>query len=186
MKQEIKHSLAKLRLGKTILYPTDTVWGLGCDATNEKAVSRIFEIKKRNESKSLVILVDGIEMLKKYVSDIPEEVVEILNTSERPTTIIYNHPIGLAKSVIAKDNTVAIRIVKHDFCQKIIATLGNPLVSTSANISGMPTPNSFKEIDQSILEAVDYVVNLQLEKITTIPSRIIKISDNGAIVVIRD
>ena len=186
MKQEIKHSLAKLRLGKTILYPTDTVWGLGCDATNEKAVSRIFEIKKRNESKSLVILVDGIEMLKRHVSDIPEEVVEILKTSERPTTIIYNDPIGLAKNVIAKDNTVAIRIVKHDFCQKVIETLGNPLVSTSANISGMPTPNSFKEIDESILEAVDYVVNLQLEKITTIPYRIIKISDNGAIVVIRD
>ncbi|MBJ2175784.1 threonylcarbamoyl-AMP synthase [Aureibaculum sp. A20] len=186
MKQEIKNSLAKLKLGGTILYPTDTVWGLGCDATNEKAVSRIFEIKKRNESKSLVILVDGIEMLKKYVSDIPEKVVEILNTSERPTTIIYNHPVGLAKNVIAKDNTVAIRIVKHDFCQNIISTLGNPLVSTSANISGMPTPNSFEEIDQSILEAVDYVVNLQLEKITTIPSRIIKISDNGAIVVIRD
>ena len=128
MKQEIKNSLAKLRLGKTILYPTDTVWGLGCDATNEKAVSRIFEIKKRNESKSLVILVDGIEMLKRHVSDIPEEVVEILKTSERPTTIIYNDPSGLAKNVIAKDNTVAIRIVKHDFCQKVIATLGNSTV----------------------------------------------------------
>ncbi|WP_117884397.1 L-threonylcarbamoyladenylate synthase [Aureibaculum luteum] len=186
MKQEIKNSLAILRLGKTILYPTDTVWGLGCDATNEKAVSRIFEIKNRNESKSLVILVDGIKMLKKHVSDISKEVVEILNTSERPTTIIYNNPIGLAKNVIAKDNTVAIRIVKHDFCQKIIAAMGHPLVSTSANNSGMPTPNSFKEIDQSILEAVDYVVNLQLEKITTIPSRIIKISNNGEIIVIRD
>ena len=186
MNTDIKNSLGALQDSKIILYPTDTVWGIGCDATDEKAVSRIFEIKKRNESKSLVILVDGIEMLKKYVSDIPEEVVEILKTSERPTTIIYNDPIGLAKNVIAKHKPVAIRIVKHNLCHKVIATLGNPLVSTSANISGMPTPNSFKEIDESILEAVDYVVNLQLEKITTIPSRIIKISDNGAIVVIRD
>ncbi|PID70905.1 MAG: threonylcarbamoyl-AMP synthase [Flavobacteriales bacterium] len=171
---------------KVILYPTDTVWGLGCDATSEEAVSKIYKIKKRSESKSLVILVDGLAKLKKIVKHIPEKALEILNDSKRPTTIIYNNPQKLAKNVIAKDNTVAIRIVQDEFCQQLIAQFGKPIVSTSANVSGNPTPQSFKEIDNSILDAVDYVVNLHQDKICSTPSRIIKINDTGNVDVIRN
>ncbi len=186
IERELKNSLETLRKGKTILYPTDTVWGIGCDATNKKAVAKIFEIKNRNEIKSLVILVDGLDMLSSYIEIIPEKVVELLKNSTGPTTIIYNKPIGLAKNVVAKDNTVAIRIVKHDFCKKIIATLGKPIASTSANISNMPTPKSFEEIDKSILEAVDYVVNLDRDKLMGKPSRIIKILEDGSFQILRE
>jgi len=185
LNSEIEKSIRTLARGETIIYPTDTVWGMGCDATNEDAVSKIFAIKKRNESKSLVILVNGLEMLKNYIENAPKEVFEILATSERPTTIIYDNPIGLAKNAIAKDNTVAIRIVKNNFCLKLIEAFGKPIVSTSANISGIPTPKSFKEIDKSILEAVDYVVNLDRDNIMDLPSRIIKILEDGSLQVIR-
>ena len=144
MNLEIKKSIEVLQEGKTILYPTDTVWGIGCDATNKGAVAEIFKIKKRNESKSLVILVDGLQMLEKFLGSITNNIIEILNSTVRPTTIVYNNPVGLAKNVIAKDNTVAIRIVKHDFCKTLISEFGKPIVSTSANISDMPTPQSFK------------------------------------------
>ena len=110
-------SVQILQQGKTLLYPTDTVWGVGCDATDIDTVAKIFDIKKRSESKSLVILVDGIPMLGHYIKNIPDTVFDFLDTSDKPTTIIYNNPIGLAQNVIAKDNTVAIRIVKHEFCQ---------------------------------------------------------------------
>lgn len=186
MDSEIQKSLKALQKGDTILYPTDTVWGIGCDATSEKAVSKIFELKKRNESKSLVILVDGLQMLKTFVRSVPDNVLQLLNSSKRPTTIIYNNPRGLAKNSIANDNTVAIRIAKHDFCQQLIAEFGKPIVSTSANISGRPTPKSFQEIDKSILDAVDYVVNLHQESENSKPSRIIKISENGTLQIIRE
>ena len=161
-----------------ILYPTDTVWGIGCDATNKVAVSKIFTIKKREESKSLVILVDGLDMLKKYIENIPDEVTEILSISDRPTTVVYSNPVGLAENVLAADNTVAIRIVKHAFCQNLIAHFGKPLVSSSANISGQPTPSSFQEIDKSILKAVDYIVDLPEESFNNKPSRIIRFVNN--------
>lgn len=170
----------------TILYPTDTVWGLGCDATNVTAVAKIYQIKKRAESKSLIILVDSFEMLQEYVDNIPEKVIEILNNAEKPTTIIYKNPIGLAPNVIASDNTVAIRIVQNEFCQQLIKEFGKPIVSTSANISGDTTPMSFKEIKPTILDAVDYVVNLQQESVATQSSRILKILENGTIQVLRD
>ncbi|MDY7393693.1 L-threonylcarbamoyladenylate synthase [Aureibaculum sp. 2210JD6-5] len=186
MIEEVKKSLEILQKCKTILYPTDTVWGLGCDATDEEAVSKIYTIKKREESKSLVILVDGLEMLENYVKNISAKVLEILKNSERPTTIIYNNPVGLAKNVTAKDNTVAIRVVKHRFCQNLIAAFGKPIVSTSANISGNTTPNSFIEIDNSILEGVDYVVNLDRDKIMNQPSRIIKVLEDKTLQIIRE
>jgi len=172
--------------GKTILYPTDTVWGIGCDATNKKAVQKVFEIKRRNERKSLVILVDGLEMLKKYVDAIPRRALTILKDADKPTTIIYNHPKGLASNVIGEDNTVAVRIVQHDFCKSLIAQLGKPIVSTSANISNEATPMSFKEINPTILDDVDYVVNLHQDRTTTQASRIIKILENGELQILRD
>lgn len=176
----------KINNKEVFLYPTDTVWGLGCDATDEEAVNKIFKTKNRAESKSLIILVDSIEMLKDYIDIIPEEALHILNEATRPTTIIYNNPKGLAKNVVASDNTVAIRIVKHDFCQKLIENLGKPIVSTSANVSGEPTPKTFSEISKAILESVDYVVDLQHDSKSDKSSRILKINTDGTIEVIRD
>jgi len=186
MQVEIQKTIKALNDGNTVLYPTDTVWGVGCDATDQKAVAKIYRIKNRSESKSLIILVDSIEMLRTYIQKIPEKAISILKTSKRPTTIIYNEPCGLAKNVIAKDNTIAIRIVQDEFCKNVIKEFGKPLVSTSANCSGRPTPKSFQEIDNSILDGVDYVVNLRHNEIANVPSRIIKINVEGELVVIRD
>lgn len=176
----------KINNKEVFLYPTDTVWGLGCDATDEEAVNKIFKIKNRAESKSLIILVNSVEMLKEYIDVIPEEALQILNEATRPTTIIYNNPKGLAKNVVASDDTVAIRIVKHDFCQTLIEDFGKPIVSTSANVSGEPTPKTFSEISQAILESVDYVVDLRHDSKSDKSSRILKINTDGTIEVIRD
>ncbi len=186
MTSSINSSYFNLKKGGNILYPTDTVWGIGCDATNEKAVTNIFHIKKREESKSLVILVNNIEMLRQYVGEIPTRLIDILKNTTKPTTVIYKNPKGLAKNVIAKDNTVAIRIAQDEFCQKLIKKFGKPIVSTSANISGSRTPSTFKEIDQSILGEIDYVVNLYQDKINDSPSKIIKIVRDGELEVIRE
>ena len=148
--KEIVNSNKILQQGKVILYPTDTVWGIGCDATNEMAVSSIYSIKKRKESKSLVILVSSIDMLKHFVDEVPSKVLDVLKKAIKPTTIIYKNPKGLANNVIANDNTVAIRIAQDDFCKNLIENFGNPIVSTSANLSGNETPRSFKEIDPCI------------------------------------
>lgn len=171
--------------GKTILYPTDTVWGLGCDATNKEAVQKIYSIKNREESKSLIILVSSIAMLKEFVSDIPVKALNILESATNPTTIIYHNPKGLASNTIASDNTIAIRIPDSEFCIEMIDLFGKPIVSTSANISGEPTPKSFSEISEGILNSVDYVVNLQQDKVNEKSSTILKI-DGDDIIVIRE
>ena len=185
MNLEISNCYTNLNNQQTILYPTDTVWGIGCDATSEEAVKKIFEIKQREESKSLIILVDGIPMLKKYIDAIPEKVVELLKTVEKPTTIIYKNPKGLAKNVVAQDNTVAVRIVKHKFCQQLIAQFGKPIVSTSANVSGEETPSSFEKIGTSILNSVDYIVNLPQENESLSSSTILRLLDDGEFEVLR-
>ena len=174
MNSEIKVSLSFLQDGKTLLYPTDTVWGIGCDAANFDAVSKIYQLKEREESKSLIVLVSSLSMLKKYVT-VPKKAIEILQKSENPTTIIYQNPTGLAKNVIAKDNTIAIRIVQDEFCRKLIKRFGKPIVSTSANVSGEETPKSFSEISLPILNGVDYVVNLHREKTADKSSTILKV-----------
>lgn len=183
---EIRHSLNVLSTQGVILYPTDTVWGLGCDATNNKAVQKIYKIKQRNERKSLVILVDSLAMLQQYIEHISPRAIAVLNEATNPTTIIYNKPKGLATNVVATDDTVAIRIVQHQFCQKLIKQFGKPIVSTSANMSNKPTPMSFKEIEAPILNGVDYVVNLHRDSIATQASRIIKILENGELQILRD
>jgi L-threonylcarbamoyladenylate synthase len=179
MNNELAQTIADLKAGKTILYPTDTVWGLGCDATNSEAVSKIFKLKKREESKSLVILVSSVEMLQKHVKEVPKQVLELLKNSEKPTTIIYSNPQGLAFNTIASDSTIAIRIPKHTFCTELIKEFGKPIVSTSANVSGEPTPKSFSEITQPILDGADYVVNLERQKITEKSSRILRVTVDG-------
>jgi L-threonylcarbamoyladenylate synthase len=182
---EINSALKVLSSKQILLYPTDTVWGIGCDATDKEAVAKVFKIKKRSESKSLIILVDGIEMLKKYIPSISKNVIDILSKASNPTTIIYKNPTGLAKNVVAEDNTVAIRIPENEFCKQLISAFGKPIVSTSANVSGNKTPNCFKEIDIAILESVDYIVNLQREKVNDKSSTILKVAENGEIIVLR-
>ncbi|MBS9774402.1 MAG: threonylcarbamoyl-AMP synthase [Tenacibaculum sp.] len=174
-----------LNNNKIILYPTDTVWGIGCDATSYNAIQKIYSIKKREENKSLIILVSSLNMLKKYVS-VPKKAIEIIKKSTKPTTIIYKNPKNIAENIINKDdNSVAIRIVKDDFCRKLIKRLGKPLVSTSANISGRQTPKSFSEIEADILNSVDYIVNSRQNEVATKSSTILKIEGNN-IVVLRE
>lgn len=177
--------LKVLKANKTILYPTDTVWGLGCDATSEEAVAKIYDLKKREETKSLVILVDSLEMLKKYIEQVPQKALETLASATQPTTIVYDNPIGIAKNAVGKDNTIAIRIASDEFCKKMIADFGKPVISTSANISGEPTPKQFSEISPAILNGVDYIVNLHHNKICEKSSTIIKITNQNQVTVIR-
>jgi len=182
----IAETLEVLKSGESICYPTDTVWGLGCDAQDTEAVSKIYAIKNRASSKSLIILVSDLEMLKHYVEEIPEQLNEILSESDRPISVIYPKAKNLANNVIAQDGSVAIRIVQDDFCKQLINQFGKPIVSTSANISGEPTPTCFKEISPLVLEKVNYIVNLRLEEINTQSSKIIRLLADGQIEVIRE
>ncbi len=181
MQNDLKNTLNILKKGGLFLYPTDTVWGIGCDATEENAVKKVFDLKRRTESKSLIILVDSWEMLQQYIKKIPPKVSCVLEGSSRPTSVIYKNPKGLADNVIANDNTVAIRIVNDDFCKRLIKKFGKPIVSTSANYSGKSTPKSFSEIDETLIDKVDYVVNLNREKKFGVSSQIVKIDHKGKI-----
>lgn len=185
MTSEINNCISILKQGGLILYPTDTVWGIGCDASNEEAVAKIFKLKQREDSKALICLVADDRMLKKYIKKIPEAAYGILDVCEAPITIIYDEPQNLAKNLIASDNTIGIRIPNDDFCFQLLRRFNGAIVSTSANISGEPTPTSFKEISPDILKGVDYVVNLHREKINTKPSSIIKLGNNGEVKIIR-
>ena len=185
METETSNAIETLKNQQILLYPTDTVWGIGCDATSQEAVAKVYEIKQRSESKSLIILVDSIEMLQHYILSISKELLNLLASSTKPTTIIYNNPVGLAKNVVASDATVAIRIPQNEFCKQLITAFGKPIVSTSANISGSETPKSFKEINQAILDSVDYVVDLHREEVSDKSSTILKVGDKGEIIVLR-
>lgn len=184
LEYQIEKALEVLQFGGSILYPTDTVWGLGCDATNEKSVECIYTIKQRSLNKSMIVLVDSMQTLKKYV-EVPFEIETYLKKATRPTSVIYKNPKGIAFSALAKDNTIAIRIVQDVFCQKLINKFGKPIVSTSANISGVETPKSFSQIDTALLERVDWVVDYKKEQESEgISSRLIRFS-NGEIEVLR-
>ena len=184
MNSEISKIVNHLKEGKTILYPTDTVWGLGCDVFFENSVRKIYRIKNREDSKALILLVSNIEMLSKYV-ELDDNTIDYLN-SDRPTTIIYSKIKNLPEYILASDGSVAIRIVKDQFCEKIINQFGKPIVSTSANISGEPTAQIFSEISETILSEVEYVVNWrQDDDVISEPSKIIKILENNQIQIIR-
>jgi L-threonylcarbamoyladenylate synthase len=159
LKKEIENALKVLHEGGVILYPTDTVWGLGCDATNEAAVEKINAIKGRDANKSFIILLDSDAKLASYVTEIPDVAYDLIEYAENPLTVIFSGARNLAKNVINVDGSVGIRIVKHDFCTQLIQRFRKPITSTSANISGQPTPAIFDEIDDAILAAVDYVVD---------------------------
>lgn len=184
--KEIQSAEEELLLGHVILYPTDTVWGLGCDAENAKAVRKIFEIKERPESKTMIVLVAGVNMLRRYVKAVPEDFEKLLEQQERPTTFVFSEAQNLPQEVIAQDGTVAVRITKDEFCHKLILQFGGPIISTSANLSGQPTAASFDDVPESIKQRVDYIVSWrQEEKIEAKPSRIIKIEPDGAQTVLR-
>jgi len=184
--EDIKDSLITLRKGGIILYPTDTIWGLGCDAINPSAVEKIFRIKSRNDSKSLIILVDGEQMLERYVRDIPEIVFELTSVSDSPLTIIYPNGKNLAAGVCNEDGSVGIRICHEEFCRELISRFRKPIVSTSANFSGKPSPENFGEIEKSVIDAVDFVVKYrQNDRRKYSASPVIKVEQNGTIKIIR-
>lgn len=186
IEQEIREAARVVSSGGIILYPTDTIWGIGCGATDSGPVDKVYHIKQRNDSKSMLVLVSSEDMLSDYLRTIPEQALEMLRSAERPTTVIYPGATGLASNLLAGDGSIGIRITTDKFCRRLIDTLGSPLVSTSANISGKPPPSSFREIDPVILEAVDYVVNWRQEEISeTKPSRILKIGPGGKVRILR-
>lgn len=186
MLDEIENAIHVLTKGGIILYPTDTVWGIGCDATNKKAVDRIYKLKHRAENKSMIVLVSDADMLKEYVKFVPETAWDLIAQLDQPTTIIYPEAKNLAKNLIGADKSVAIRIIKDDFCQQLITLFGKPVVSTSANLSGEKTPLVFNMISAEILQAVDYIVDYNQENMRQIkPSTILKIDKTGEYKVIR-
>jgi L-threonylcarbamoyladenylate synthase len=184
--EDIRESLRVLKNGGIILYPTDTIWGIGCDATNPSAVDKIFKIKSRNESKSLLILVDGEQMLERYVTEIPEIAYELVTVSDTPLTLIFPSGKSLAPGICNTDGSVGIRICHDEFCNTLISRFRKPIVSTSANFSGKPSPENFGAIEKSIIEAVDFVVKYrQNEKGKNLASPVIKLGQNGTIEIIR-
>ena len=186
MHKEISNAVQILKDGGLILYPTDTVWGIGCDATNPEAVEKVFQLKQRQDNKALICLVADDRMLSRYVKEIPKVAFDLFDVSEEPITIIYDDAQNLAENLIAEDKSIAIRIPDDEFCFQLLRRFGKAIVSTSANVSGKPTPKSFEEIAPHILKGVDYVVNLHREKVCTKPSSIIKLSANGRVKIIRE
>jgi L-threonylcarbamoyladenylate synthase len=208
LETEIQNALKVLREGGAILYPTDTIWGIGCDATNEKAVEKVLEIKKRqavtptlkgeSRGKSFIVLVSDPGMLNRFVKDVPEMAWDIMDANSvedddepvKPITIIYDAARGLAKNVLAEDESIGIRMVtreRNDFCHRLIHKFGRPVVSTSANISGEPAPQDFSEISDEIISNVDYVVKLHTpNSVHPTASSIIKLKANGEFKIIRE
>jgi L-threonylcarbamoyladenylate synthase len=184
--EDLKTALKIIRKGGVILYPTDTIWGLGCDATDVQAVEKIFSIKKRKESKSLIILVNGFQMLERYVMHVPDAAGEILEVSDKPITIIYPLGKNLAPGICNEDGSVGVRITNDDFCNDLITRFRKPLISTSANYSDTPFPSSYSEIEGGIIRSVDFVVKYRQTDINKkTPSSVIKVDDNGVIKIIR-
>ncbi|WP_097132317.1 L-threonylcarbamoyladenylate synthase [Pedobacter xixiisoli] len=186
MREEINKTLEILKNGGVILYPTDTVWGLGCDATNTEAVAKVNEIKGRAADKSLIVLLDTDNKIQSYVNDVPEVAYDLIEYTEKPLTVIFSNAKNLAPNVINADGSLGIRIAKHDFCQQLIQRFRKPIVSTSANISGEPTAKFFDEISEEIKDAVDYIVDLEQEDRTPKqPSTIVKLGYGGQFEFIR-
>jgi L-threonylcarbamoyladenylate synthase len=184
--KEIKKMVEVLRSGGLILYPTDTVWGIGCDATNEEAVKKIFKLKKREDSKSLIVLVDSVDRLSAYVDDVPDVAWDLAEVADKPLTIIYPTGKNLAKNVMAEDGSVGIRVTNEEFSKALCFAFRKPIISTSANISGNPTPENFQQIEDEIKQGVDYVAESRREEDEKkSPSSIIKFEKNGTFVVLR-
>ncbi|MBR3527540.1 MAG: threonylcarbamoyl-AMP synthase [Bacteroidales bacterium] len=187
LKQEIDAAVKVLKEGGVILYPTDTVWGIGCDAADKDAVARVFEIKQRSDAKSLITLVADADMIGRYVKVIPQMAIELIEVNDKPMTIIYPGAMGLAENVVAEDGSVGIRIPQSEFCRQLCRRFAGAIVSTSANISGEDAPASFEDINAAILDEVDHIVDPCYEEgATGVSSQIIKVGLDGEVKVIRE
>lgn len=187
LQDEVKKAIEVMRKGGIILYPTDTVWGIGCDATNAEAVKRVYDIKKRDDSKALICLVDSEARLSRYVRDIADVTWNLIELATQPLTIVFDNAMGLAPNLLAEDGSVGIRITKEEFSKELCFRFQKPIVSTSANISGQPTPKTFDEISDEIKNSVDYVVKYSRQsKEKHKPSSIIKINSSGKFTIIRE
>lgn len=186
MIEEIKKACEVLQAGGLILYPTDTIWGIGCDATNEEAVRKVYALKKRMDNKAVLVLTDSTAKLNMYVSDIPDIAWDLIEVADKPLTIIYAHAKNLAPNLLGEDGSVGIRITKEDFSRRLCERFRKPLVSTSANISGESAPKNFQEISDIIKNGVDYIVKYRQDDMSQAkPSNIIKLGDGGVIQIIR-
>ncbi len=186
MNNDIINALEVLRKGGLILYPTDTIWGIGCDATNSEAVKRIYELKKRADNKSMLVLIDNENRLSQYIREVPEITWELLDAADSPLTIIYSGAKNLAQNLVGEDGSIGIRIAKDEFCQQLISRFRKPIVSTSANISGTNSPATFSEISEEIKNGVDYIVKWKQDDCSKkAPSSIIKLDNKGRIEIIR-
>jgi len=186
MEDDIQKAIKVLEAGGTILYPTDTIWGIGCDATNKSAVAKVYKIKNKAKDASYIILLCDASQLKKYVKTLPPIIWDLVESIDNPTTIIYSGAKNLAKNVIHKDGSIGIRIVKDSFCSRLIKEFGKPIVSTSANLSGDPAPYVFRDIPEIIKKRVDYVVESSRSTVKkTKASTIIKLKESGEFDIIR-
>ena len=187
MEEELKKAHDIIQKGGILLYPTDTIWGIGCDATNPEAVQRIYDLKQRPDTRSMLVLIDSPEYLHHYVRELPEIALDLIELSVKPLTIIYSGAQHVASNLIAQDGSLGIRITREAFSQQLCRRMKKPLVSTSANISGQPAPANFSEISDEILQGVDYVVNYrQQEKQKSQASSIIQLGEGGIVKVIRE
>lgn len=186
MNEDLKKALEVLKQGGIILYPTDTIWGIGCDATNEKAVEKLYEIKKRGKDKSMLILLDNPVKLQNYIQEVPDIAWDLIDLTDKPLTIIFSGAKNLAPNLINTDGTIGVRITSEDFSRELCMRFRKPIVSTSANIAGQIAPQNFNDIDPEIIDAVDYVVQYrQDETFRQTPSSIIKLESNGNVDIIR-
>ncbi|WP_195620542.1 L-threonylcarbamoyladenylate synthase [Bacteroides clarus] len=187
MIEDIKKACQVMREGGVILYPTDTVWGIGCDATNEDAVRRVYEIKQRQDSKAMLVLVDSSVKVDFYVRDVPEVAWDLIDLADKPLTIIYSGARNLAANLLAEDGSVGIRVTNEEFSKRLCQQFRKAIVSTSANISGRPSPKNFSEISEEVKSAVDYIVGYRQEEMSNPkPSSIIKLGKGGVIKIIRE
>lgn len=181
LNNEVTAALKIVQQGGIILYPTDTIWGIGCDATNTEAVKKIYRLKQRDEAKSMIILLDTDNKLPSYISDVPELAYDLIEFAENPLTLVMPGAKNISPALIAADGSVGVRISDHPFCQQLIQRLRKPLVSTSANISGKPSPQYFSQIEQEIIDGVDYVVDIDQHSMEIKnPSTIMRLSPNGS------
>lgn len=186
LRDEVAKALKIVQDGGIILYPTDTIWGIGCDATNTDAIKRIYQLKQRDEAKSMIILLDTENRLESYIKEVPPIAYELIEFAENPLTLVMPGAKNISQAIISEDGSVGIRVARHDFCQQLIQRLRKPLVSTSANISGRPSPQNFNQVDTEIIDGVDYVVNLEqhnteLKK----PSTVMRLQPDGRFEFIR-
>lgn len=183
---DIKKAVEVMRNGGIILYPTDTIWGIGCDATNRDAVKKIYKLKQRNDHKAMICLVDSDSRLQRYVRNVPEVAWDLLELAEKPTTVILDNAVNLADNLIADDGSIAMRITREPFSKELCYRFQKPIVSTSANISGEPAAQNYRDINEEILNSVDYVCwSRRQEHKPHNPSSIIKLSENGEVKIIR-